>query len=111
LGVAAAVATGYPLLFPWLPGHRFAVKGVSLTLVPAAGIIALVALGSVPLWGGLALVLFLVSTGIFFGLAYTGNSAVSNYSRVRLEVARFLPVEAVLFALSLALWVGQEVLR
>jgi len=35
---------------------------------------------------------------VFVGLTYTGNSAVSAYTKVRRETAQFLPVEALLFA-------------
>ncbi len=100
VAVGAAVATVYPLFFPWIPGRRFAVKGLTVGVV--IGLLAAlpVALGVTSPAAGVALGLYAAATGIFFGLAYTGNSAVSNYSSVRREIARFLPIEVALYVAS-----------
>ena len=106
LGLIALVVTAYPLLFPWLPGRRFAVKGLSLAGALALGLAALWGAASLgPHQFGVAL-FFAAGTSVFFALSYTGNSAVSNYSRVRLEIARFLPVAVALYAASLVLWLA-----
>lgn len=100
--IAALLATLYPILFPWLPGVRFAVKGLWLA--------ALLTLAWSGLWAAdlisgsdLALAsLFTFASGLFFGQLYTGNSAVSNYTRVRREIARFLPIYLGLYVGALA---------
>lgn len=111
LAITALICTLYPLLFPWIPGDRFAVKGlclgalISLTLVP--GVYA-----NILKWSDLPMaVLFIIATGIFMGLAYTGNSAVSNYSAVRKEIARFLPANVLLYAAALIAFIVTEVYR
>jgi acetyl-CoA decarbonylase/synthase complex subunit gamma len=114
LGVVAIVAlttTAYPLLFPWLPGRRFAVKGLWLgaaVAVASSGLHALAAPSPIAL---AATGLFCLAFALFFGLSYTGNSAVSNYTRVRQETARFLPLTVGLFVISLSLWITSQVLR
>ena len=52
-----------------------------------------------------------MATALFVGLAFTGNSAVSNYTRVRKEIARFLPFNVLLFLGSLAVFIFTEVQR
>lgn len=100
--VITLIATAYPLLFPYLPGRRFAVKGISLAVLISVGLLAWTHLGGPAPILLLPSVLLVFAAAIFFGLSYTGNSAVSNYSRVRLEIARFLPVTAVLLVAGLA---------
>ena len=53
--------------------------------------------------------LFTLASAIFFGLSYTGNSAVSNYSSVRKETALFLPWCGALMLLALAGFIYIEV--
>ncbi len=111
VGLTAALAAAYPILYPWLPGRRFGVKGLWLGALAAAtlGVLAQAAqLDTAQLvMGGL----FAMATALFVGLAFTGNSAVSNYSRVRQEIARFLPINVLLFLGSLAAFVITEVQR
>jgi len=111
LGIAALLATAYPILFPWLPGVRFAVKGIWLATFTSLGLSALNVGGILPPSDLIMAVLFTFASAIFFALAYTGNSAVSNYSRVRQEIARFLPLDVLLYLGSLAAFVLKGVLR
>jgi len=106
IALTAAIATAYPIAFPWLPGRRFAVKGVALGLVGSAALGGLALAGSITTTTLAAAIPFTVAMAILFALSFTGNSPISNYSRVRAEIARFLPVYAVLFVASVvALWV------
>lgn len=105
VGIVALTATAYPLLFPWIPGRRFAVKGIWLGTTISAGLIAAVLIrDSAPVALSMSIP-FTLATGIFVALSYTGNSAVSNYSRVRREIARFLPANVLLYAASLAAFI------
>ncbi|MHC4105449.1 MAG: hypothetical protein ACYSR9_10945, partial [Planctomycetota bacterium] len=109
--LTGVLATAYPILFPWIPGDRFAVKGLWLAAVISLVICALTAAGALSLANLPMTLLFTFGTAIFFGLSYTGNSAVSNYSRVRKEIARFLPLYGFFYAASLAAFVITEVYR
>lgn len=102
LAIAALLGTAYPLLFPWLPGVRFAIKGLWLGGLVAVALVAGAVAGRVAPVELAASVPFTLASSLFVALSYTGNSAVSNYSRVRKEIARFLPIEALLYAVSLA---------
>jgi acetyl-CoA decarbonylase/synthase complex subunit gamma len=108
LAIAVFVATAYPLLFPWIPGERFAVKGLWLGAITAAGLGLGAAAGSLAIADLVVSIPFTLATGLFFGLAYTGNSAVSNYTRVRKETAQFLVPDVALFAASLLVFVVME---
>ena len=96
------IATLYPFFFPWIPGKRFAVKGLWLSGFISVGLLAMFVLNLITEVSLLQAVPFALASGLFFGLSYTGNSAVSNYSRVRVETARFLPITVVLYIISLA---------
>lgn len=97
--IATGLAFCYPMLFPWLPGKLFAVKGLSLALF--ASILTFFIHGRFEEL--LLLSIFIFATSVFIALSYTGNSAVSNYTRVRKETACFLPVVVVLYVMLIPL--------
>ncbi|NOY67880.1 MAG: hypothetical protein GXP53_00070 [Deltaproteobacteria bacterium] len=107
--ITAIIGTAYPLLFPYIPGHRFAVKGIFLAIFLSSAITLTALAGGAGGGQLISSVLFIFATAIFIGLTYTGNSAVSNYSRVRKEVARFLPVYVILYMASLVTYIIMEV--
>ncbi len=107
--LTALLGTAYPILFPWIPGHRFAVKGLWLATLVSLGLGALAVSGWIGLADLLVAVLFVFATALFVGLSYTGNSAVSNYSAVRREIAQFLPLTALLYVACLAAFIWTEV--
>lgn len=106
LGVSAVTATLYPLLFPFIPGRRFAVKGLWLAALLGLGLAGLYGVGMLETSVFVPTLLFTIASGMFFGLAYTGNSAVSNYSRIRAETASFLPIEALFYVASFVAFVS-----
>jgi hypothetical protein len=108
VAISVFVATAYPLCFPWIPGDRFAVKGLWLGAIISAGLGLGAAAGLLAAADLAASIPFSLATGLFFGLAYTGNSAVSNYTRVRKETAQFLVPDVALFAVSLLAFVVME---
>jgi acetyl-CoA decarbonylase/synthase complex subunit gamma len=104
--VVAALGTAYPVLFPWLPGRRFAIKGIVLGTLGSLALGLLVVTKALdPLTLAFAIP-FTFAASIFIGLSYTGNSAVSNYTRVRRETAQFLPVNVLLFVASLVVFLS-----
>ncbi len=111
IAITAILASAYPILFPWIPGRRFAVKGLWLAAFTSLIIFVLSATGKLDFADLPMALLFTFGTAVFYGLTYTGNSAVSNYSRVRKEIARFLPLYAFLYAGSLAAFIVTEVYR
>lgn len=111
LAISLFIATAYPFLFPYLPGDGFAPKGLFLGTVTAAGLVGAATLGLVPAATLPASVLFAVATALLFGLSYTGNSAVSNYTKVRKETARFFVPDLALYAASLVAFVVMEIAR
>lgn len=103
--ITAILATAYPVLFPWLPGQRFSVKGLWLAGGFSLCIAALQLMGVVSTASMVMGVVFSFATALFFSLSYTGNSAVSNYTKVRAEVARFLPVNLLLYVAALVAFI------
>ena len=105
------IMAGSEILFPAIPGARFAVKGLWLAAILTCALLGL-SLAGLLSWPGLAIAVpFVFATAVFFGLSYTGNSAVSNYSSVRREIAQFLPLNVALYVTSLILLVingGQQ---
>ncbi len=99
IGVAAVLGFFYPLLFPFLPGKQFAVKGISLGFIASIFPVGFFSVGGFNLQLLLFWNLFIFATSIYIALNYTGNSPVSNYSRVREETIRFLPVVVMLYIL------------
>jgi hypothetical protein len=111
IGIAATLATAYALLFPILPGRDFAVKGLSLGLLFSGVFLATAGLGNLTVYSMFFVVPFTIAAGILIGLEFTGNSAVSNYSRVKREIASFLPVSVVLFVVSAGAFFAVGVIR
>ncbi|MEW6599455.1 MAG: hypothetical protein AB1499_00650 [Nitrospirota bacterium] len=97
--VAAVLAFLYPVLFPYLPGKQFAVKGIALGVLNALFIYGCIWLEGIHTGAALFWILFGLATSMFISLSYTGNSPVSNYDSVRKETARFLPVVVMLYVL------------
>ncbi|MCU0848877.1 MAG: hypothetical protein MUD12_13410 [Spirochaetes bacterium] len=103
--LTALIVTLYVLLFPALPGHRFAVKGLFLSIFLSVGFGADFAFTGIFSSDAASLLFYLFfATGgcLFFALSYTGNSGISNYSLVKKEIKNFLPVTAALFVLAIA---------
>jgi hypothetical protein len=73
-----------------------------------AGLIVAATLGLLPAASLPASALFALATALLFGLSYTGNSAVSNYTKVRKETARFFVPDLALYAASLVAFVVME---
>lgn len=102
--IAVGLAFFYPLLFPYLPSRQFAVKGAFLGFIASLLTEIYFYATQQSYYAAVPVMLFLLATSMFVGLSYTGNSAVSNYSRVRKEIARFLPVVIVLYLLTIPAW-------
>lgn len=109
--IIATIEVLYPVLFPYLPGKWFAVKGLWLAVGICIVLSAMTAGGMISAGGLIVSVLFTLAAGMHFGQLYSGNSAVSNMTSVRKETARLLPVYALLYIVSLAAFAAKEVLQ
>ena len=105
IGLIALIATAYPVLFPHLPGKRFAIKSLWLSVFLSLGFLGGYYSGWIGTNSLILSILFIFASTLFFSLSYTGNSAVSNYSRVRKEIALFLPLNLMLYVSSLVLFI------
>ena len=99
--IGAAISFFYPLLFPWLAGRRFAVKGISFAFLPSLFLFFLYVRGGISLFLAVFYAAFILGTSIFLALSYTGNSPVSNYSKVKKEIVTFLPLSVFCYVIAI----------
>jgi acetyl-CoA decarbonylase/synthase complex subunit gamma len=99
--IGIAIPFIYPLLFPWLAGRRFAVKGISFTLLSSLFLLFLYAQGNISFFLAIFYSAFIFGTSIFLALSYTGNSPVSNYSKVKKEIVTFLPLSVFCYVIAM----------
>jgi hypothetical protein len=100
--LSLTISTAYILLFPLLPTRSFVYKGIILSLLVGAGYLFYNSPLQPGMWQNLFYLSYIAGFSIFFGLYYTGNSGVSNYSIVKKETVLFLPVVVLLFLAALA---------
>jgi hypothetical protein len=98
LPISLLLTTTYILGFPYLPTRSFVYKGMSLFLLAAIIFYAFIYHGTSNVFQTIFYLSYIAGFSVFFGLYYTGNSGVSNYSIVKRETVLFLPL-AVLFLL------------
>ncbi len=102
----------YVTLFPWLPSRQFALKGLFTAGIALAALSAWWLLrGTWDTWTFVFSAVLMTSLGLWFGLYFTGNSGVSNYSLVKREIVRWLPAAALGLAGALLLAVVKGGLR
>jgi len=93
----------YIFLFPILPTKNFTVKILPLSLMAVAYLFAdfqTLQVFSSDILVFLCLVLFTIGFSVFLALDYTGNTGVSNYSLVKRDTIRFLPLSLISFVIS-----------
>ncbi|SEM63500.1 acetyl-CoA decarbonylase/synthase complex subunit gamma [Syntrophus gentianae] len=114
LGAFFAGTTITPVLFPWLPGRAFSVKG----LCPAWFVVLI--LLDLRLTSPLSLtrvlesfsVLFLVpAASSYWAMKFTGSTPITSLSGVRKEMRRTLPLQIAGGLIGLVLWIAAKVLR
>jgi hypothetical protein len=113
LPVSLTIPILYIIFFPILPSRNFSIKGISLFLFQII-ILALFFGNRITEFSGYIIsfhLLFYLGTNIFFGLYYTGNSGVSNYSLVKKEIITFLPLTFLLYFGALIMMILQGVLK
>jgi len=107
--LAGAVLT--PLLLPWLPGRAFSVKGLTLGVLTAAGLIAFRWIGWVT-WTGrvevLAWVFLITAISAYLAMNFTGASTYTSLSGVRKEMRWALPLQIGAGIVGMILWLGSN---
>lgn len=102
--ISMVIAVMYIIFFPLLPTKTFALKGLFLCGLQILGLCIFYFLfneNSMDQLSFLFYLFLLCGANLFFPLYYTGNSGVSNYSLVKKEIIRYLPVSAVFLMASI----------
>lgn len=100
--ISFVIAVFYIIFFPVLPTKKFTLKGLFLALF----LIVVAFLYNFQFHafdrGAFSFyLLYTIGISIWFGLYYTGNSGVSNYSLVKKEITTFLPIAFVVMVVSI----------
>ena len=92
-----------PVLLPWLPTRRFAIKGACVGLAAALGLTLLGRTGAGV--ERLSWFFLLISVSSFLTMNFTGASTYTSLSGVEREMRTALPAQLVAFGLGTALWI------
>ncbi len=92
-----------PVLLPWLPGRRFAVKGAWVGLLAALGLSIASLTGSRLETASWFLLLTAISS--FLTMNFTGASTYTSPSGVEREMRTAVPAQLVGFGLGTVLWI------
>ncbi|HOU57645.1 MAG TPA: mercury methylation corrinoid protein HgcA [Smithellaceae bacterium] len=103
-----------PLLLPWLPGRAFSVKGLSIGLVTALGLMTARGV-DVGAWAGrveiLAWLLIIPAIAAYLAMNFTGASTYTSLSGVKKEMRFALPLEITAGIVGLMVWITSLILR
>ncbi len=105
---AGAVVT--PLLLRALPFRQFWLKGAFTSLISAL----LFSMWSIPIAGShdtLALASWMLATGSFLAMNFTGSTPYTSLSGVEFEMRRGLPLQIALATIALVLWLVSPFIR
>jgi len=97
--IAGAVVT--PLALPWLPGRQFWLKGLFVSTLAA---LFFAAYSSFGVTATLALCLWILATGSYLAMNFTGSTPYTSLSGVEAEMRKGLVVQIILATLALILW-------
>jgi hypothetical protein len=98
-----------PLLFPWLPGRPFSVKGFISAAIITPIVLALYLISSTfkpGLYELLAAFMFSSSLASFLAMNFTGSSTYTSLSGVRKEMKWSVPLQISGGILGLLIWMG-----
>jgi hypothetical protein len=101
--LSLSISTLYILLFPYLPTRSFVYKGIFLFILLALGLSVIFYFAPLELWSSRFYLMYMAGFSILFGLYYTGNSGVSNYSIVKKETVIFMPISVLLLVAALVM--------
>lgn len=107
INLAAGYLTGCaitPVLLPFVPFRRFALKGLSLGLIVAFLLTTINMLGD-NLLEILSWFLIIPSLSSFMAMNFTGSSTFTSLSGVQKEMKLMLPIQLIMVGLGLAGWI------
>jgi hypothetical protein len=107
--VAGAVVA--PVLLPWLPGRAFAIKGVVVGLLAAAGLTALRLSAWSPPPTMLEIAAWWLMTpavAAYLAMNFTGASTYTSLSGVKKEMRYAVPLQIAGFAVGFLMWIGSR---
>jgi acetyl-CoA decarbonylase/synthase complex subunit gamma len=109
LSAVAAGAVLTPVLLPWLPGHAFSLKGLTIGLITAF-LLAAFWTGSLSDWSGhseiFAWFFLIPAITAYLAMNFTGASTYTSLSGVKKEMKWAVPLEIAAGAAGLFLWLG-----
>jgi hypothetical protein len=101
--IAGAIVT--PVLLPFIPSRKFALKGIIAGSVVALFPIMFAASAVNGLAGYLALYLFSVTISSYLAMNFTGATPFTSPSGVEKEMKQYIPVQLASILISFGLWI------
>ena len=108
LALAAGILAGAfvtPVLLPFIPSRKFALKGIIAG--GAIGLLPLLFTASVAggMAGSLALFLFTITISSYLAMNFTGSTPFTSPSGVEKEMKQYIPVQAAGLLSAFGLWI------
>ncbi len=101
--ISGAVLT--PVLLPFIPSRKFALKGIVLGSVCALLLLPVVFAGAGSIAGAAALFIFSVMVSSHLAMNFTGATPFTSPSGVEKEMKQYLPVQLAGVLVSAGLWI------
>ncbi|MEE4603573.1 MAG: mercury methylation corrinoid protein HgcA [Desulfobacteraceae bacterium] len=108
LALAAGIFAGAfvtPVLLPFIPSRKFALKGIIVGSIAALLPILFAASAVNHMAGYLALFLFSVTISSYLAMNFTGATPFTSPSGVETEMKQYIPVQFASLVISLGLWI------
>jgi hypothetical protein len=108
LALAAGIFAGAfvtPVLLPYIPSRKFALKGIIAGSIAALFPILFAASAVNHMAGYLALFLFCVAISSYLAMNFTGATPFTSPSGVEKEMKQYIPVQFASLVISLGLWI------
>ena len=108
LALAAGIFSGAfvtPVLLPFIPSRKFALKGIIAGSIVALLPILFAASAVYGMAGNLALFLFSITISSYLAMNFTGATPFTSPSGVEKEMKQYIPVQAACLLISSGLWI------
>ena len=108
MALAAGIFAGAfvtPVLLPFIPSRKFALKGIIAGSIVALFPMMFAASAVNGMAGYLALFLFSVTISSYLAMNFTGATPFTSPSGVEKEMKQYIPVQLASLVLSFGLWI------
>ena len=108
LALAAGIFAGAfvtPVLLPFIPSRKFALKGIIVGSIIALLPVSMAAPAVKGITGYLALFLFSITVSSYLSMNFTGSTPFTSPSGVEKEMKQYIPVQLTILVISLGLWI------